>query len=187
MTFDMKVKNRPNDNSWTFVQQFTSPEDAQRVRSLCKNNIWGRLSSQFVPVRTDKQHLVKDLFVPAWSQNAIKINSAGLKIFARIAELFLDLFTLPFRALTVIPRAIYNHYHPKEKDPFYLYLQSHNSRHELTTVLRLDAAFVMFNWVETDSSGQRHQRQECKSVAFTPQHVSQALSFAFTGSNPLRA
>lgn len=142
MTFSIKVKNSYEDKDWAFEKTLDNATHVQQVKSLCKKRFWG-FSALLIPVRTNNlQNFAKDFFLPAVTQNALRIDSFILE---RLLLLVIDLGTLPIRVITVIPRAIYNLFHTKEKDPLYQYLKTQGLSEN---ILKSDYVVVKFEWRE---------------------------------------
>lgn len=141
MSNTIKVKASHADQTWIFERKLTTPQEIEQVKDLCKSNFW-EFSAQFIPVRTHNlKDFCKDFFFPSVTLSAVKIDS----YFMRLLEVIVDLFTLPIRILTAVPRVIYNALNPKEKDPLYLYLKTHGLSADL---LKRDAVYVGFEWTE---------------------------------------
>ncbi len=98
-TLDQKVE-------WNVT--LSSEEELKNVRDLLdrtpKNSL---LKGLIIPIRT-KGSFVRDLFLPTFLNQAIKVQNLFRKILAMIGAIFLDFFTLPVRLITALPRVIYN-------------------------------------------------------------------------------
>jgi len=107
-----------------FVQRFNSREEYQSVLKLCDNKrriCW--FESMLIPARTDTlANFCKDLFLPRFFDEALKIREFGLKIFMSIGTIVWGVITFPIRCITAIPWYIYTKNHTKEAHPFYQYL-----------------------------------------------------------------
>lgn len=139
----IKIKSNSQQSDWAFVKSFDNSQEIDKAKSLCVHtNFWG-FSANFIPVRTNRwKNFACDFFLPSVTRSAIKIDCFCIKkIFFRMLEIAFDFMTFPFRVVTVIPRAIYNSFYPKEKDPFYLYLKSIGAPEDL---LKEDSVFVRF-------------------------------------------
>lgn len=78
------------------------------------SSVYSRVSPLLVPLRTNRlKNLMEDLFFPTIVHHAMKVQEIGAKILAIVATFFVDLFTLPIRLVTCIPRIIYQVRQPK--------------------------------------------------------------------------
>lgn len=118
---------RPAD-SVLLSQTYTQKADFEKVDALMINQrevSW--IESLFIPVRTDSfGNLCKDLFLPGVFNSALKTKEVFGRIIDCMEMFAFDIITLPFRLITVIPRALYNAYYAKESHPFYRYLVENN-------------------------------------------------------------
>lgn len=119
-TVDISIENFQGQQ--VYQTKFDNPKTFDEfIEKFCQSrDNWSITKSVFVPVRTNFKEFYKDLFLPTVVNRALKIDGIVKKSFAILFSLALDIFTLPIRFITVIPRAIYNAF---QKDhPLYDFL-----------------------------------------------------------------
>lgn len=93
---DFEIKNLSGDS--LYVNKFTKPEDyAAFVKQNGQQRGWGPSRYTFVPVRTDKENYLNDLFRPNYLNTAPKVHKTALDYFKTFLCAALDLVTLPIR------------------------------------------------------------------------------------------
>lgn len=79
---------------------------ANKTKNTC-----GYLFASLIPVRTDRGHILQDLFLPV-TMNKISTGDPSKSLASRVIScaisIITDLATLPARALTLLPRMYYN-------------------------------------------------------------------------------
>lgn len=128
MSYSIKVQKSPEfsqgPNETLFFKEFSTQQEFEAVEKLCVNvERVGWLGSLIMPVRTDNlRNFCEDFFLPGFFNVALKTNDTALRVFLCLLMPIYDIITLPLRAITAIPRALYNAYHSKESHPFHQYL-----------------------------------------------------------------
>jgi hypothetical protein len=131
-TYSVDVTLENSQGKQIYQTQFDNPEDFDNfIRDKCRSrDDWGICKSTLIPVRTNFKDFYKDLFFPTVVNRALTIDGLVKKSFAILLSLALDLYTLPARAITVIPRALYNAF--RKNHPLYEFLiQQGISKNEL--------------------------------------------------------
>lgn len=116
----IKVENFEKGITW---QREIPKDQAEQVEAkMSSARVVGIFPSLLKPVRSDcAKNFAKDFFLPTTLNQAIKIRSVAVRVFAVLASLVLDLATFPIRLLTCIPTVLRNS--SPQTHPFYAFLR----------------------------------------------------------------
>ncbi len=94
------------------------------VQELCQNrtNLSCFFKASVVPLRTDWEHLSRDLFLPCLMNGILKTKNVSSVCFVLLAIVW-DIATLPIRLQTLLPRMLYNFRSKAHVHPLMTYLQ----------------------------------------------------------------
>ena len=111
----------------SLFEKTLDPQEVASVLELCDEKVDIKRASWkmalLIPVRTDKiGHFCQDFFLPTVAHVASKVDSLAWKVIVCAISFVLDIATLAIRAITIIPRYVYNARHPKENHVLYRYL-----------------------------------------------------------------
>jgi hypothetical protein len=140
MSNHIRVTNLENKSRW---QKTLSNEEFEQVKLFCvRRKSIGPFSAILKPVRTNNaKNFVKDFFLPTTLNQSAKVKQLAVKTFAVIAALFMDLPTIPIRALTCIPRMRINA--KLEEHPMLTYLKGQGADKSL---LKSDKIRIKLIW-----------------------------------------
>jgi hypothetical protein len=185
-----------------FTSQGTSPpphwdksltkDEFDEVKNLCSSrcNIYV-IPASFIPVRTDNaKNFCKDVFLPTFFNQALKVRSAAAKCFAILFSLILDIATLPIRLLTAGPWILINRkVCKKEEHPLHRYLTEQNVDREH---LRAEHLRIKLTWEEDSEHEEPPQTKSIErwqefNVNFIRTPVHEDFDFFLEGSRSLNA
>lgn len=86
---------------------------------------WSLLRGLVFPLRTNKEDIAKDFFLPTFVNFSLKINNVALRVFASIFAITIDAISFPLRFLLTPLRIYYNYRHPEEIHPIINLLKDH--------------------------------------------------------------
>lgn len=90
-------------------KSLNSADEYCAVKKMCLSGRVSDLDRVLYPIRTNTlRHFTEDFFFPLLYHHTNTIDSCVRRAFGYLACLLVDLLTLPIRAITSIPRAVYN-------------------------------------------------------------------------------
>lgn len=135
----IRVENVENGVSW--VQNVPKDQWARIEVKLHSAKVVGLFAATLRPVRSDvARNFAKDFFLPTTLNQAIKVRSVAIKVFAILGSLVLDLLTFPLRLLTCIPTVLTNS--SPDKHPFYQFLKGQNVDQKLLESGHVDVKII---------------------------------------------
>ncbi len=136
MPNSISISNLHNNATWKKELTF---EEVQAIRNFANGKKTVAIfPAAFMPVRTNNcKNFTNDFFLPTLINQALKIKSIALKIFAFI----FDFITFPFRFLFCVPRIIANAVRPENL--FLKYLKNEGVEPSL---IDADSVRVQFIW-----------------------------------------
>lgn len=111
------------DGSWlAYDKPVHAQRDPKQHPTFMSCKVVSLLPALLIPVRTNTwKNFSKDFFFPTTTHHATRIKGVVKSILAVLGALLLDIFTLPIRLFTALPRHLYIISHPH---PFYKEIQS---------------------------------------------------------------
>lgn len=114
----IKIYNKQGDELWK--QEIFSSKEAQEFMQKYGKTFqkpdW--LKATILPIRTDNlKNFAEDLFLPTFVNQTLKIHNVGLRSFASIFAIVLDVMTFIPRLLTSPFKAFYDHYKKEPEHP----------------------------------------------------------------------
>lgn len=107
MSYSIVVRTEENGNP-IYQNHFLTQAEFKKVSGYCVNYQVGRIAALFIPLKTDNlANTSQSLFYP----------STGHPL-----SCIVNVITLPFRFVTLIPRAIYSYFFTLESHPLHRYL-----------------------------------------------------------------
>jgi hypothetical protein len=133
----IKITNPDNKAVW---EKQVTEQEYHKVRTTClSNRVAGIIWSSVFPIRTNNwSNFSKDFFIPNVVHYATKTDAVFRKVVEHIVFFFVDLMTLPIRALTCIPRILYNSLQPDCPLVVYLKKEGVDRRLLQTDCLQVD-------------------------------------------------
>lgn len=138
----IQVDNFEKGITW---QREIPKDQAELVEAkMSSAKVVGIFPALLKPVRSDcAKNFSKDFFLPTTLNQAVKVRSVAIRVFAVLVSLVLDLATFPIRLLTCIPTVIRNS--SPQRHPFYAFLRMQEvdsklleSGHVLVTIITKD-------------------------------------------------
>lgn len=111
------------DGSWfEYHKPVHANQDPKQDPTFMSCKVVNLLPALLIPVRTNAwKNFSQDFFFPTTVHHATRIKGVVRQIFAILGALLLDIFTLPIRLFTALPRHLYIISHPH---PFYKEIQN---------------------------------------------------------------
>ncbi len=121
MVYSVQISTLNNNQIW---KKNLSEDEYKKIQSYCKiNRIFNLNGAQLIPVRTDcLKNFSIDLLAPTLNYYVLACNyeASNVKLAGTVSALAVDIFTLPFRIITAIPRTVINWF--QEEHPLHKYL-----------------------------------------------------------------
>jgi hypothetical protein len=120
MSCSIAIKVNPSVQNYLYEQKLDAHQATKLLQSEARYDLF---KATLITVRTNSvQNFCKDFFLPTFINQTLKSHDVVLKVLLTLPTLVLDIVTFPLRAITLIPRFVYNLGKTREHHPLHQYL-----------------------------------------------------------------